>query len=974
MSKEDKNYKLSLNGTWKFHLAPNPSKRPQNFWKADENTEKWSDIVVPGHWEIQGFDVPIYTDEEYPFEPDPPKVPKKYNPVGSYVKCFDLPDNWQEKQVFLHFGSVRSALMVWLNGEEVGYSQGSKTPIEFNITSLLKNKSNRLALQIFRFSDASYLEGQDYWKMSGIERDVFLYCSNDIQIWDYKIDTKLDRFYRDGFLKIECAVKNYSQLTGRNVKMDIILDDLSGREIFNTSELIVLDTNNAIFNFEKKIEKVKKWTAETPELYDLTLKIFDQGVLKDEVITKIGFRKIEIINKQLCINGTPIIIKGVNRHEHDMVNGRVITEESILQDLKMMKEFNINAIRTSHYPNRSEFYELCDAYGMYVINEANLECHGMKYHIDGFRGLSDNKEWEQAYLDRVQRMVKRDKNHPSIISWSMGNESGDGINFISCYEWIKDYDPGRPVVYEGAGNKPHTDIVFPMYKDIQFLEDYAKSDPVRPLLLCEYAHAMGNSVGNLQDYWDVILKYKVLQGGFIWDWVDQTFLKRDRQGKNYWAYGGDMGDSAIENDSNFCANGLVQADRSLNPHIWEVKKVYQNIHFKLIDISSNTFLVINDFSFTNLNRFSIYYEILKNGEVYKEGKITNIDLPARTFGKVSLNLPKIDTQDFYFLKLIVKNIDNTGLIPYNHIIAWDQFTLGKYSPVYGSPQKISLSNSENQIEVVQNNSRYIINKNTGFLEAIINGKNNNILTSPLTFNFWRAPTDNDLGNKMQERCAIWKDVPANIKLTDINVLDRKDELKIFSNFEFPDIKAKGIIRYHFTSDGVLNIRATYLGGSKELPEMPRYGLTMKVQPELENVQWFGRGPEENYWDRKTGYAFGVYEKKVAEMNHIYVRPQECGNRSDVFWFHLLNREGKGLKIYRKSNMNFSVWNFSQKDIDYIPRKLKHTNDIKEGNFITVNIDFNQMGLGGDNSWGAKPHPQYILKEDRYAVEFDLLVE
>jgi len=959
----------SLNGTWKFNWEESSSKRPKNFWKENYKINDWSDIQVPGHWELQGFGTPIYTDEEYPFTPNPPKVPKKFNPVGSYVKQFDLPEKWDGKQIFLHFGSVRSAMYVWLNGQKVGYSQGSKTPMEFDITEYVKAKDNKLSLQILRFSDGSYLEGQDYWKMSGIERDVFLYCIEDIQIWDYFVETDLVKFYKDGVVNINVDLKNYSEIHDKNLKMDFVLTEEKGKVIFKDSELINF-TDSKTIKFSKKIKKVKKWTAETPNLYTLNIKVFDAGILKDEVILKIGFRKVEIIDNQLSINGTPITIKGVNRHEHDMINGRIISEQSILDDIKLMKKFNINAIRTSHYPNMEELYELCDKYGMYVVDEANIECHGMKFHKEGYKLLSDNKDWEKAYLDRVQRMVLRDKNHPSIIGWSLGNEAGDGQNFVTCYNWLKEYDSTRPVMYQPAWYESHTDVIFPMYKDINFIEEYAKTKADRPLILCEYSHAMGNSVGNLKDYWDIIDKYKVLQGGFIWDWVDQTFLRKDDNGKEYWAYGGDLGYVGVDNDSNFCANGLVQADRNLKPHIWEVKKVYQNIHFDLINLKQRQFLVKNKFAFTNLNKFSFHYEILKNGELLSSGDFNKLEIPPNSSRGILLNIPEIENQEHYILKLIIKNIDNSLLVPKGHIIAWEQFEIGKYQPEFNKSVEVKLLESNKQIEILHDNSKFIINPKSGLLESIlVNG--NNILLSPLKFNFWRSPTDNDLGNGMPKRCEIWKKSSNNSKLEGIKRMDMRDEVKIFTNLEFPDVKGKGIIRYHFKKNGVVNIRATYIGSNDELAEMPRFGMQMQILPEYENIKWFGRGPEENYQDRKTGYAIGLYEMSINEMNHIYVRPQECGNRSDVYWFELVNSIGNGLKIHGKPKVNFSTWNFAPEDLDHIPGSPKHINDIDKKEFITVNIDYKQMGVGGDNSWGAKPHPQYMLTENRYAIEFDL---
>ncbi|MFX1533250.1 MAG: glycoside hydrolase family 2 TIM barrel-domain containing protein, partial [Promethearchaeota archaeon] len=566
---------LSLNGRWKFCWVKKPADHKLDFYKDNFDVSQWVDIIVPGNWELQGFGIPIYTNVIYPFPADPPHIPHDWNPVGSYRRTFTISNSWKDRQVFLHFGGVSSAMYVWLNGEKVGYSQGSKTPAEFNITEYLRKGENVLAVEVYRWCDGSYLEGQDFWKISGIERDVFLFSTPQVHIRDFFVRGDLDDNYIDGMLKVTVNVRNYlPDVSGKHyVHIDLL--DTDNKSVFETltKEANIRNADKITIHFEQFVKKPAKWSAETPKLYSMLISLSNESGLITEVVScKVGFRKVEIKDAQLLVNGIPIIIKGVNRHEHDPVTGRTVTEKLMIKDIQLMKQFNINAVRTSHYPNVPRWYELCDKYGLYVVDEANIESHGMGY--DPEDTLGNNPDWKEAHLDRTIRMVERDKNHPSIIIWSLGNEAGDGVNFEATYKWIHERDSSRPVQYEQAIEGPHTDIVCPMYSRIEQLEEYANKEQNRPLIMCEMLHAMGNSVGNMQDYWDVIEKHKVLQGGFVWDWVDQSFLKVDEDNMRYWAYGGDMGDDIVFNDGNFCINGLVQADRAPHPHLWEVKKVY----------------------------------------------------------------------------------------------------------------------------------------------------------------------------------------------------------------------------------------------------------------------------------------------------------------------------------------------------------------------------------------------------------------
>ena len=536
-------YIVDLNGFWAFKYSPDPESRPKYFFNRRNEPSTWDKIKVPTNWEMQGYGVPIYLDEEYPFTPDPPKVPHDYNAVGSYLKSFEIPDSWSDRDIFIHFGSVRSACYLWINGQYVGYGQGSKTPMEFNITKFLKPGKNVVALEVYRFSDGSYLEGQDMWRISGIERDVFLYANPRVSIHDFFAKTDLDDNFETGDFSLDVSLKNIRPERSESLTLSYSVLDGGSEVLSETQGVNVESAEVKTVSFAGSILNVRKWTAETPALYTLNIQLASSdGETIQSVSQQIGFRNISINGGQLLVNGEAINIRGVNRHEHDPHTGKYVTEESMIQDIKLMKQFNINAVRTSHYPNHLTWYELCDKYGLYVIDEANIESHGMGYHDEGYGLIANDPNWLEAWLDRGKRMVERDKNHPSIIIWSMGNEAGDGENFKELYRWIKQRDSSRPVQYQPAWYEAHTDIVSPMYKNIDFLEKYASEERNRPLILCEYAHAMGNSVGNLQDYWDTIDKHKHLQGGFIWDWVDQTIYKENEEGEWYWAYGGYFGD------------------------------------------------------------------------------------------------------------------------------------------------------------------------------------------------------------------------------------------------------------------------------------------------------------------------------------------------------------------------------------------------------------------------------------------------
>jgi len=973
-------YIISLNGTWKFNWVSKPEDRPVNFYFPEFVDLDWEDIEVPANWELKGYGIPIYTDVEYPFPSNPPYIPHDYNPVGSYRRTFTIPEKWDNQNVFVHFGGVSSAYYLWINGQFIGYSQDSKTPTEFNITDFINySETNTIAVEVYRWSDGSYLEDQDYWKISGIERDVYLYSTPQTYIKEFYAKTNLDPTYNYGLFEIEIDINSHSKNFSVNFELR---ENSNKRSVYIFSSKNIDQPENCkihkkISNI--KLQNIKKWSAEKPKLYALVVYLTDdQNKIIDAVSTKIGFRKIEFINQQLCINGTPITIRGVNRHEHDVTNGRVITRESMIQDIQLMKQFNINAVRCSHYPNRPEWYELCDLYGLYVIDEANIEAHGSDpYNPE--KTLADKPEWQHAFMERTKAMVERDKHHPSIITWSLGNETGYGQNFRETYKWIKKRDPSRPVQCEDAGKNGYTDIYCPMYKKIEFLENFAKSNDPKPLILCEYAHAMGNSVGNLQDYWNTIDKYPNLQGGFIWDWVDQTFLKYDDEGNYFWAYGGDMGDSGLKNDSNFCANGLVQADRFLNPHIWEVKKVYQPIKFEAIDEDCSVIEVYNNYDFLDFSNFRFEWNIKADGkEIYKD-HFSTIEIKPHQSRMVFLTLPDIKqtpgTEYFLTIKAIAKN--ENDLIPKDYIIAWEQFKLpneiSKQNKKLTTLPLIQTQEHASLLIISGKDFRIIFDKESAMITSY-NFKGIELLKQGPVLNLWRPPTDNDLGNGMPGRCAIWKDITKRSRLEKINFHQSDSSLQIKTAFIDSISKSTYKINYTILKNGAIDITTFFSSPKVNLPEIPRIGMQLLLPSEFDSISWFGRGPHESYWDRKTSASIDVYEGTVWEQYHPYVRPQENGNKTDVRWLALYNDNGIGLMAIGDPVISTSAHQFYQNDLDHPGKDApqRHLNDIQPKEIITWNIDYKQMGVGGDNSWGAKTHKEYTISPGNYSFSFLLI--
>ncbi|MBI9033881.1 MAG: DUF4981 domain-containing protein [Bacteroidales bacterium] len=1179
-----------LNGMWKFNWAKSPAERPMDFFKKTFSDNSWNDIPVPSNWELEGYGIPIYVNQPYEWtqDPQPPAIPNDYNPVGSYRRNFQVSEAWTDKEIFLHFGAVKSAFYLWINGEFVGYSEGSKTPAEFNVTDFVKpGQQNLIAVEIYRWSTGSYLECQDFWRISGIERDVFLHARPQSYIHDFFVHTPLINNYKDCDFSVDVEIeKQYSQKG--DYALELSLYDQNQKLIYQEDRDFKFMRGDTVrkLKFRKLIQNPELWSAENPNLYQLVLELKKGNESLEFVSHQVGFRSSEVKNAQLLVNGQPILIKGVNRHEHDPITGHVISRESMELDIKLMKQFNINTVRTSHYPNDPYWYQLCDKYGLYVIDEANIESHGMGYHPD--RTLGNNPSFKEAHLDRVERMFDRDKNHASVIIWSMGNEAGDGVNFTDCFNWLHQADDSRPVHYERAELRNNTDIYCPMYPSVDYLIKYASKAQRRPLIMCEYSHAMGNSNGNFKEYWDAIEKYDLLQGGSIWDWVDQGFVAFDENENKYYTYGGDYGPEGTPSDGNFCINGIVGPSRELHPAIYEVKKVYQNIGFERIGNQNGNIKISNKSFFTNLNEYEFSWELKSEGIVLASDVMKSLDVDPQSFVDVQLKLPAEFIQDTsdYQLNIFAKQIHAKNLIPAGHIVAYEQFSskikLQEKIVNNNYSKKIKVADGKKSVTILGDGYQAMFNKFTGYLEVLqINNKN--ILEQPLKPNFWRAATDNDFGNRMDTRSKLWKKASQKQPLIDIEATDiDRNHAVVKVIYHFEDLKGKLYVNYTLDSNGEIQVEEVfqkdpvvdsewniftkdskanpayefgknksyylthnitsnqpavrgltyktrfridefsgqntlwsngewdanklhfefrdstlffflngneyygakykfetakwydlslvyssydkyiklfingqmverfnfanavpvdyngenyfyaYHKGSRQfkgavselkifrrilsdeeingktelvssgllfdfdfskkdtkqiseksqgrnaeihqsedaLPDLPRYGMRMALKGEYNNLQWYGRGPHENYWDRKSSAIVDVYSSSVADQYYPYVRPQENGYKTDTRWLKLTNPKGKGIEISGAPIFCFSALHNTMEDFDQDNKQnRKHMNDIVARDLVALHIDMQQSGVAGNDSWGARALEKYTLKYDDYKFRY-----
>lgn len=971
-------YYQSLNGIWKFVYTGKYANRVANFYEEGLDTRTWNEITVPSNWELKGFGIPIYTNIVYPFPKNPPFVGDD-NPVGTYRREFTVPDDWSDRQIMLHFGSITGCAFVYVNGQKVGMSKAAKSPAEFNISPYLKKGANQLAVQVFRWSDGSYLEDQDFWRLTGIERDVFLYALPKVTIWDFFVKGDLDAQYKNGVFSADVSIRQFPGNSGKQATAIIDILDKTGKKVFSNAQTFSVTRDSMqVLHFAGTVINPLKWSNETPDLYDciITLKNENGEVLYTG--TKMGFRKVEIRNSQLMVNGAAVMVHGTDRHEHDDVNGHVPSKELMIKDIQLMKEYNINAVRCSHYPNDELWYKLCDEYGIYLVDEANVEVHGMGASLQGYFDTTVHPsylpEWEPEIMDREQRLVERDKNHASVILWSMGNECGNGKVFHDAYMWIKQRDNSRYVQFEQAGEDWNTDIICPMYPGVGSMKSYAANPgKTRPYIMCEYSHAMGNSNGNFREYWDIIMSNKKMQGGFIWDWVDQGIRTRDAAGNVYWAYGGDLGGYNLHNDENFCANGLIASDRTIHPGLNEVKKVYQNIYFKAKDISRGIITVENLFDFTNLDQYNFTWQLYRDGVKIKQDNFA-IDLAPHQQKDITLPIPQMKSAEGseYLVNIFATTKNATGLVTAGHETAREQFALsGDYfARSSTTPGVLEITKDAAKLIFKAGNVTGEFNVRQG---RFISYKNGNMQLSrfPEPY-FWRGPTDNDFGNNMPATLGVWRTAHIDRKIKNVTLGDKDTNgVTIKVEYELTAIAVPYTIEYLIKNDGSIQITASMDMTGRDLPELVRFGMRTQLAPQYNNLSFYGRGPWENYNDRNEAAFIGLYNDSVGNQYcNGYIRPQESGYKTDVRWFSLTDNKGRGLIVKGIEPICFSAINHSDESLDPgLTKKQQHPSNLPPDDNVYVHIDLKQRGLGGDNSWGALPHSQYRLLDKKYSYSY-----
>ena len=1030
-------YYSLLNGTWKFFFVDSYKDLPQNITDPSVNTSSWDDITVPGNWEVQGHGVAIYTNHGYEFKPKNPQPPllPEANPVGVYRRDIEIPANWDNRDIYLHIGGAKSGLYVYLNGKEVGYSEDSKNPAEFLINKYLQPGKNVLTLKIFRWSTGSYLECQDFWRMSGIERDVFLWSQPKASIQDFRVVSTLDDTYTNGIFKLAVDLKNHTQET-KNLNVGYELLDAKGNLMASeANDIWVSPASPQTASFEYDLKNVAPWSAEHPNLYKLLMTIKEDGKVIEVVPFNVGFRRFEM--KQidqaaengkpytvLLFNGQPVKFKGVNIHEHNPETGHYVTEELMRKDFELMKQNNINAVRLCHYPQDRKFYELCDEYGLYVYDEANIESHGMYYSLKKGGTLGNNPEWLIPHMDRTMNMYERNKNYPSVTFWSLGNEAGNGYNFYQTYLYLKDKEinsMNRPVNYERALWEWNTDMYVPQYPSAEWLEEIGRKGSDRPVAPSEYSHAMGNSSGNLWDQWKAIYKYPNLQGGFIWDWVDQGILEKDKNGREYYTYGGDYGVNA-PSDGNFLCNGIVNPDRTPHPAMAEVKYAHQNIGFEAIDLANGLFRVTNRFYFTNLKKYMVHYSVTANNKVVRSGKVS-LDIEPQASKEFTVPVGNLKPQagTEYFVNFNVTTVEKEPLIPIGHEIACDQFRLPIESPKKAfktSGPKLTVSTNGDNLSASSSKVNFVFNRKTGIVTSYkVDGTEYFSEGFGIQPNFWRAPTDNDYGNGMPKRLQVWKESSKNFNVTDATVTMDGNNAVVNVNYLLPAGNLY-IVNYTIYPSGAVNVAARFTSTDMDAAQtevseatrtatftpgrdaarkeasklnVPRIGVRFRLPASMNQVEYFGRGHAENYLDRNAGSMVGLYKSTAEELYFPYVRPQENGHHTDTRWVSLSTGK-KGLLIQADNTIGFNALRNSIEDFDdeeatglprqwsnFTPeqvanhdeaaaknvlRRQHHINNITPRDFVEVCVDLKQQGVAGYDSWGSRPEPAYTLPANR----------
>lgn len=962
---------MTLNGTWKFFWVENADQRPTDFFKVGYNDKGWDDFQVPAVWELNGYGDPIYVNVGYgwrnQYKNNPPFVPTEKNHVGSYRREIVVPADWKGKDIIAHFGSVTSNMYLWVNGKFVGYSEDSKLEAEFDITKYLKpGQKNLIAFQVFRWCDGSYLEDQDFFRHSGVGRDCYLYTRNQKRIDDIRITPDLDSEYKNGTLGIELSLKG-----NNNVTLEL-LD--SHNNVVATKEV----KGSGKVSAEMAVENPNKWTAETPYLYTLRASVKNGNSVSEVVPVKVGFRKIELKNAQILVNGQPVLFKGANRHEMDPDGGYVVSRERMIQDIQIMKKFNINAVRTCHYPDDPFWYELCDKYGIYMVAEANIESHGMGY---GETTLAKNPIYAKAHMERNMRNVQRNFNHPSIIFWSLGNEAGYGPNFEAAYDWIKAEDPSRAVQYEQAHKDGKSDIFCPMYYRYTGCEEYSKDDKYqKPLIQCEYAHAMGNSEGGFKEYWDLIRKYPKYQGGFIWDFVDQSCRWTGKNGKMIYAYGGDF-NRFDASDNNFCDNGLISPDRVPNPHMYEVGYFYQNIWVTPGDLSKGEVKVYNENFFRDLSAYYMEWEVLKDGKVVRSGLVENLNVAPQQTATLKLDLGKVCDCGEWLLNVKFVQKNRESLVPAGHVVAKNQLVLKEYKAPSMDFKNVEETNvavvtpvanddNYNCLEINGENFNIQFNKRNGYMDSYtVNGTQMIKEGAELSPNFWRAPTDNDFGAGLQKRYAAWKN--PGISLVSMKHETVDNQLVVSTEYDMKNVSAKLYITYTINNKGAVKVNQKMVADKNaKVSDMFRFGMQMVMPKSFENISYYGRGPVENYSDRNHSTDLGIYNQTVTEQFYAYIRPQENGTKTDIRWWKQLNEEGKGLMFVAAAPFSASALHYTIESLDDgWEKKQSHSNEVEEADLTNVLIDKAQQGLACEDSWGAIPLPKYRLPYGDYEFTF-----
>lgn len=971
--KESSSNFMSLNGTWKFNWVKNADARPMDFYRTDFNDKGWDNMKVPAVWEMNGYGDPIYVNVGYAwrsqYKNNPPYVPNENNHVGSYRKEIILPADWKGKEIFAHFGSVTSNIYLWVNGRYVGYSEDSKLEAEFNLTPYLKPGKNLIAFQVFRWCDGTYLEDQDFFRYSGVGRDCYLYARNKKYICDIRLTPDLDAEYKNGMLNVAL------QLNGSGT-VDLNLTDAKGNSVATAT---LKGSGN--LSTDLSVNAPAKWTAETPNLYTLTATLKDGAKTVEVIPVKTGFRKIELKNAQILVNGQPVLFKGADRHEMDPDGGYVVSRERMLQDILRMKQLNINAIRTCHYPDDNRWYNLCDEYGIYLVAEANVESHGMGY---GEKTLAKNKSYEKAHLERNQRNVQRSYNHPSVIFWSLGNEAGGGPNFEACYTWIKNEDKTRAVQYERAEKKSYSDIFCPMYYPYEACIKYCESDEDRPLIQCEYAHAMGNSQGGFKEYWDLVRKYPKYQGGFIWDFVDQSNHWKNKDGVSIYGYGGDF-NKYDASDNNFLDNGLISPDRRPNPHAQEVAYFYQSIWTTPADLAKGEVKVYNENFFRDLSAYYMEWQLLANGDVVQTGTLTDLDVaPQQT---ATLRLP-FSTKGICPCKELLLNVSYKlktaeTLLPAGSQVAYDQLVIRPYeAKALELPNRTKTNIATIAPVIRDNDTRYVIVEGEDF--TIEFDRHNGYMSrydadgmqmlydgAQLTPNFWRAPTDNDFGAGLQNRYKVWKN--PELKLTSLTQAMENDRAVVRAEYDMKAVNGKLSLTYVINNKGAIKVTQKMTADKNaKVSDMFRFGMQMQLPESFDEIEYYGRGPIENYADRNHSTLIGKYRQTVAEQFYPYIRPQETGTKTDIRWWRLLNVSGNGLQCVADAPFSASALNYSIESLDDgIQKDQRHSVEAAKAPYTNFCIDKAQMGLGCIDSWGALPLEKYRLPYQDYEFSFIL---